>query len=81
MLLSSVVLRIDDLLNEVFRFAFNEDGWRRWLLSVLESVGVLRFQLRDMEDRVNTNGSWESKCKRHGRRLGHDEERPNLLLC
>ena len=63
MLSSSVVLQIDDLFDEVFRFAFNEDGWRRWLLSVLESIGVLRFQLRDVEDRVNTNGGWESKRK------------------
>jgi len=50
------------------------------LLTISKGVGVLRFELQDMEDRVDAYGAWDTQCERHCRGLGNDGEWADLLF-
>ena len=50
------------------------------MLAIGKGVGVLRFELRDMEDGVDVDGAWEVQRERHHRGLGHNGEWANLLF-
>ncbi len=58
-LLGVVVLQVNDLFNQILRLAFNNEGWRRWLVMVQEHIGVLRLQLGDMEHQQKIVKLWE----------------------
>jgi len=47
---------------------------------ISEGVGVLRFELQDVEDRVDVYGAQEAQHERHHGGLGNDGEWANLLF-
>ena len=50
------------------------------MLAISKGVGVLRFKLQDVEDRVDAYGAWEVQCERHHRGLGNNGEQADLLF-
>jgi len=62
-----VNLGVEDLRDLELRFTIYFNRWRRWLDPVRYGVGYGRFELGDMEDRVNgAHGIWKMERKREG---------------
>jgi hypothetical protein len=54
----AIVLGVDDLFDQVFRLAIDDQGRGQRLFSILKCIGVFRLQLGDMEHGVNLDSAW-----------------------
>jgi len=78
---STVNLGVEDFSNLELRFTIYFNRWRRRLYPVQYGVGYGRFELGDMEDRMNgAHGIWKVEHKREGAYLCDDSVGSQVLL-
>ena len=55
------VLGVGDSFDEILGVAIDDELSMGWLFAIVKGTGVLRFQLRDMENGMNVNLWWDNK--------------------
>jgi len=76
-----VNLGVEDLRDLELQFTIHFDWWQRRLYPVRYGVGYGRFELGDVEDRVNgVHGIWKAERKREGAYLCYDSVGPKILF-
>jgi len=74
-------LGVEDLRDLELWFTIHFDQWQRRLYLVRYGVGYGRFELGDVEDRVNgVHGIWKTEPKREGAYLRNDSVGPKILF-